>query len=136
MLVNIIVGFVTAFLVVLASFFSFQRLVKRKVPMHVNDPIDTIEDPHDLYSEDETAEDIKEVIKEEKKALKGKTFKNVYKGAPASFSLYRIASYAIFVMGFIYLQNNAILNLYGYFGGVTAGLVSAVVAGMVIFKKR
>jgi len=135
MLVNIVVGFVTSFLVVVASFFSFQRLVKRKVPMHVNDPIDTIEDPHDLYSEDET-EDIQEVIKEEKKALKGKSFKNIYKGAPASFSMYRISSYGVFVMGFIYLQNNGFLDVWSYLGGITFGLVSAVIVGMYIFKKR
>jgi len=136
MLVNIVVGSITAFLVILSSFFSFQRLVKRKVPMYVNDPIDTIEDPHDLYSENRDTEDIKEVIKEEKKALKGKSFKNIYKGAPASFSVYRISSYGIFVMGFIYLQNNGFLDIWSYLGGIFFGLVSSIIVGMYIFKKR
>jgi len=136
MLANIFVGFFTSFIVVLASFISFQRLVNKKVPMHVNDPIDTIEDPHDLYSEDGDATDIKEVIKEEKKALKGKVFKNAYRGVPASFSVYRIASYGVFVMGFIYLQSNKLLDLWSYLGGITLGLAGAVLAGVLFFKRR
>lgn len=135
-------AFVSAFLILLGSMYSYSRLVRRNLenetPMHQDDIVEKIDDPYDLYGEDEAAEEdrpLKEVIKEEKAKLKANraTVKNVAKSSPALMSLYRLVPYIFLVLGFIALKNNQMLELAYYLPGLAAGIMTGYLSGKAVF---
>jgi len=136
--INFEIAWLSAFLIMLGSMYSYHALVKRRVEDYEADMdldvIDKIDDPYDLYSEEtpddkEDDRDIKEVIKEEKARLKANKVNGVKTGAPATFSLYRLLPYFILVVGFIGLKNSALLMLLPYLVGLGLGIISAVLLG-------
>lgn len=140
--INFETAFFTSMLVMFGSMYSYRTLVMNRVASddrpHQDDLIDKIDDPYDLYSEDEETinvedVDISSVIKEEKKKLKTKTIKNTVSAAPAMVSLFRIGPYAVMVLGFIALNNNHILMLWPYMLGLGAGVFGGLLAGKVLF---
>jgi hypothetical protein len=143
---NAEVAFVSAFLILLGSMYSYRKLVQRNLEnetaMHQEDLVEKIDDPYDLYGEEETAgEDdrpLKEVIKEEKARLKANraTVKNVSRSTPALLSLYRIVPYGMLVLGFIALKNNNMLLLWYFLPGLAAGIVAGFMSGKALFAAR
>ncbi len=141
--VNAQTAFLSAFLVVMGSMYSYRALVKRSaaqgISMHHDDVIEKIEDPHGLYDDDEesTGEDVslKEVVAEERARLKASktTLKDTAKAAPASFSLWRLLPYAVLVLGFIALKNNGLLDLRFYLPALGAGIIAGYRTGAGIF---
>jgi len=124
-LLNIIIGFSTSALVVLASFKNYQDMVYKRLKVDNNiaeldnrDVIDKLEDPYNLYDEEEISKDLdlKETIKLEKELAKKnrRPLKEVAKDSAKAFSFIRILAYALFVFGFFYLLNNNILDLKYY----------------------
>ena len=144
--VNAEVAFVSAFLILMGSMYSYRRLVQRnlesEIAMHQADLVEKIDDPYDLYGEAETPEaderPLKEVIKEEKARLKASkaTVKNTAKSTPALFSLYRIVPYGILVLGFIALKNNNMLLLWYFLPGLAVGIVTGFFSGRALFAER
>lgn len=90
------------------------------------DLIDKLDDPYDLYSEDEVV-DLKEYIKEYKTQAKKDMFKNGFKFSSPMFSIYRLAPYVILVLGFIGLKNNQLLELFPYMIGLAVGIISGYI---------
>ncbi len=139
--INFETAFFTSMLVMLGSMYSYRKLVMKRVASderpYQDDLIDKIDDPYDLYGEEEIIDleevDIKSVIKDEKKRLKAKTVKNTASGAPAMVSLFRLGPYAIMVLGFIALNNNHILMLWPYMLGLGFGVAGGLLTGKVIF---
>jgi len=124
-LLNIIVAFVSSSLVVLASFKNYQDMVYKRLSLQDEvaeidnrDVIDKLEDPYNLYDEEEISQDLdlKETIKKEKELAKKnrRPLKEVAKDSAKAFSFIRIFAYALLVAGFFYLLNNQILNLKYY----------------------
>ncbi|HHH73128.1 MAG TPA: hypothetical protein ENL04_04835 [Sulfuricurvum sp.] len=141
-MLNAQVAFVSAFLILLGSMYSYRRLVMQNLQndtvMHQDDLVDKIDDPYDLYSETEEREDdrpLKEVIKEEKARLKANkaTAKNVSKSTPALLSVYRLVPYAVLVLGFIALKNNGMLELGYFLPGLAAGIAAGYFSGKALF---
>ena len=143
---NAEIAFVSAFLILMGSMYSYRKLVQRnldnEVALYQDDLVDKIDDPYDLYGDEEsTAEDdrpLKEVIKEEKARLKANkaTVKNVSKSTPALFSIYRIVPYIVLVLGFIALKNNGLLLLWYYLPGLAVGIVAGFMSGKALFAAR
>lgn len=139
-------AFVSAFLVLMGSLYSYRNLVRRRLESEAvpeeKDVVDAIDDPYDLYDE-ETQEGeaeerpLKEVIKEEKARLKAnrQTVRNVRSSAPALVSLYRVIPYAILVLGFIALNNNRLLDLWFYLPGLGLGIVAGYLTGKRLFLR-
>lgn len=137
-------AFVSAFLILLGSMYSYRKMVLRNleadVSMHRDDLTEKIDDPYDLYDEEETETDetrpLKEVIKEEKARLKANraTVKHASKAAPALLSIYRVVPYGILILGFIALKNNAMLSLGYYLPGLAAGIVAGYLSGKALFS--
>lgn len=136
--INFEIAWISAFLIMLGSMYSYHALVKRRIESYEAgmdvDVIDKIDDPYDLYSEETSDEkqddrDIKEVIKEEKTRLKANKVNGIKTGAPATFSLYRILPYFVLVVGFIGLKNSALLMLLPYLVGLGIGIISALLLG-------
>ncbi len=139
---NFEIGWISSFLVLMGSMYSYKRLVDKRVESFEGamdrDVIEKIDDPYDLYSEDipdDTERDIKEVIREEKARLKANRTNGLKTGAPAMVSLYRMVPYVLLVFGFIALQNNALLSLTPYLLGLGAGIFSAFITGKKIFSR-
>ena len=119
---NTQIGFISATLVMLGSMRSYRRMVDARVENEVittdidKDVIDKLEDPHDLYSEEvkeESVEDIKAAIKEERARLKQnrRSLFEVLKDTKAALSLYRVGAYFLLVLGFLYLNRHGILHI-------------------------
>ena len=130
---NAQIAFLSSFFIILGSMYSYKRLVERKVELEEysddnRDELDKIDDPYDLYDEKEMeleSQDIKAVIKEERKRLKANNFKNTKIASGATMSAFRIIPYIFLVFGFLGLQNNQNLMIFPYllflFVGLTAG---------------
>lgn len=133
-LLNTQVAFISSLIVSVATFLSYQNNVNKRVEngeqnidtLDDRDTIDEIDDPFDLYSEDEpiiqdkelTASEIKTIILEEKSKVKQNTFRNLFKSTTTFVSLYRIVGYTVLVLGFFYLVNNKLFEPFAYLIGL------------------
>jgi len=131
-----------AMFIVLGTFLGYYKNVKSRAQIlseqiNERDAIDKIDDPYDLYDEDFkineqeefTSEEVKDIINEEKSRFKGSSIKNTISTISGFASIYRIAGYALLVIGFFFLRNNEILNIYGFLVGV-----SVVPVGTLLFQ--
>jgi hypothetical protein len=134
-LLNSQIAFVSSSLIMFASIISYSNMVQARFDMGMivvddnRDTLDKIEDPFDLYSEDEKSspkeelkkelkeqKSLKEVVVEEKKNLK-KNRRSIWqtaKDSKAALSFYRLGAYAVLIFGFFYLNNNKILDISSY----------------------
>ncbi len=124
-LFNILIAFFSSALVVLASFKNYQDMVRKRLSLEDEvaelddrDVIDKLEDPYNLYDQEEINKDLdlKETIKLEKELAKKnrRPLKEVAKDSAKAFSFIRIFAYALLVVGFFYLLDNKILDLKYY----------------------
>jgi hypothetical protein len=130
---NIQVAFLSSFFVIIGSSFAYRKMIKSQLNVETfedkRDLLDSIEDPHELYDENEInlapAEelDLREIVKEEKAKIKTFSFKSIKHGAKGSVSLYRLVPYLFLVLGFIALENNKILDLRFYLPSLLAGII-------------
>ncbi len=145
-LLNTQVAFISAMIITIGSFLGYRSNINSRIKnidtkeqssmLDERDSIDKIDDPFDLYGEinpqeEFTKEEIKNIIQEEKQKVKQNSFKNTIFSATGFLSLYRILGYAVLIMGFIALNNNNLLNVFAYFGG----LLTVSVATLIINAK-
>lgn len=139
---NAQIAFLSALFIIIGSMYSYKRLVEKRVEAGAysddnRDELDKIDDPYDLYDEnEETAletQDIKAVIKEEKKRLKANGFKNTKLASGATMSAFRIIPYVFLVFGFIGLQNNQNLMIFPYLLFLLVGLIAGFFIGRKLF---
>ena len=138
--INSQIGFITSSLVILASIISYRNMVKNRlnngivVAQDNRDTIEKIEDPFDLYSENEKEEDksIKEIIKEERVKLKKnrRSIWQVTKDSKAALSFYRLGAYGLLILGFFYLNNNHKLDISSYLFALSIPPVVVIVTLM------
>jgi len=132
--INIQVAFVSSFFIILGSSFAHKRVIDQKIEAHEVDPtqrelLERIEDPHELYEEieekplDPQEQDFKTIIKEEKAKIKTFDLKSAGLGAKATLSFFRLIPYLLLILGFIALQNSALLNLLFYLPALLLGII-------------
>jgi hypothetical protein len=133
------VGYWSAALVVLASFGSYRRMVRRRLEAGMvpesgadRDVIDKMEDPFALYDEKtESSPEIssaKETIREEKARLKKRRRSPlaVARDSVPAFSPGRLGAYGVLVLGFFFLRNQGLLQVGAYLGSLALPIVLAV----------
>jgi hypothetical protein len=132
------VGYWSAVLVVLASFQSYRRMVRRRLEAGMipetgadRDVIDKMEDPYDLYGEDgEPGEErsLRETIREEKRRMKKnrRSPMATARDAVPAFSLWRLGAYGVLVLGFFILRDRQMLHLGAYLLSLGLPIVLAV----------
>jgi hypothetical protein len=145
--VSFLVAYVTSSLILMASFKSYKSMVDKRLLVDANvaefddrDTISKLEDPYNLYSEDEEYDEslsLKEAIKEEKKLLKKnrRDFKSFVKDSSRAFSFLRLGAYAIFVFGFFYLLKGNLLSFPFYLATIIIPNVIVVVYLQIIKGK-
>ncbi len=133
-----IVAFITSSIIVLASFKSYKNMVIKRleadaIPANIDDQdaIDKIDDPYNLYDEDNIDENLslKEIIKEEKKLLKKSRvgIKESVKNSAMSLSFLRVGAYLLFVLGFFYLLHSKNLSIICYLATIAIPSVIVIV---------
>ena len=141
--ISLEIAFLSSFFILLGSSYSYFSLVKKRAKEYEileQDEIDKIDDPYDLYDENEIVEntenlDLKEVIKQERAKLKNtNTINNLYKSSPALISIYRVVPYIFLVVGFIGLKNNDNLNIFAYLFGLAIGIFVAFKTSKEVFN--
>jgi len=116
------IGFISASLIILGSISSYRSMVEHRLALEVvpddgRDTLSKIEDPYELFDEEDEVESdkktLQEVVKEERQRLKKnrRTFWEATKDSKASFSLLRMVGYLFLVLGFFYLNNNHFLSI-------------------------
>ncbi len=138
------IGYITATLVMLASIVSYRRMVNARVKHNMatmddsKDVIDTLEDPYDLYSEDEPVDEksLAQTVKEEKKRLKEnrRTLYQTLKDTKAALSFYRLGAYALLILGFLYLNRHALLHIPSYI--LSLGIPSVILVSALLKEKE
>jgi len=133
------VGYWSSVLVVLASFGSYRRMVLRRLEAGMipetgadRDTIDKLEDPYDLYGEEEDqsgeGRSVRELIREEKARMKRsrRSPMATARDAVPAFSLWRLGAYGVLVLGFFFLRGEGVLHLGAYLGSLALPIVLAV----------
>ncbi len=115
-------AFFASLLVTLASFYGYKKMVEKKIeigdiPKEDRDDIEILEDKHDLYNKER---DLKEVIKEERAKITSfkSTAVNLGKSITGASSIFRLLSYGVLFLSFLYLNNNGFLNIGAYLIGL------------------
>lgn len=144
-LINSQLAFASSFFVTLASYYSYKRVIEKRVALEIEnfddrDEMDKLDDVHDLYSEEVVDEekDFKEVIKEERAkvtSLKA-TATNLAKTAGGAFSPFRLGSYLFLFLAFLYLVNNQLFYIWAYVSGLFVVPLSAILSAMIIRDKE
>lgn len=133
-LLNFELAFFISGLIIFQSYRGYRKLVDRsianEVAMNHEDPLKRVEDPYDLYDDEEDSGDEDFDLKAEKQKIKKESLKKMAKASPGHFSIGRLASYALLVIAFIGLKNNAVLDIAGFLTGITLGIVAATGLGM------
>ncbi|MCK9490505.1 MAG: hypothetical protein M0Q24_00325 [Sulfurimonas sp.] len=130
---NLQVAFLSSFFVILGSSYAYKKMVIRDGSAEIfegkRDLLDTIEDPHELYEENDINNapfedlDLKAIVKEEKKKIKTFSIASMKKGVKGSTSAFRLLPYLFLVLGFIALANNEMLNLAIYLPSLLVGII-------------
>ena len=144
-LINTQIGYLSSALVLGASMFSYSQMVYRRVaegsavPQDDRDELDKMEDPYDLYGEEEpvveSTQALKEAIKEEKQRMKQqrRTAYQTLKDSRASLSLMRLGAYLLLFVGFFYLSRNQLLHIPSYLLALTLPVI--VIVGLLLTQK-
>lgn len=135
-LINTQIAFFTSLLVTYATFLSYKNNVLKGVENQIQvddtDIIDKIDDPYDLYSSDINEQVIenptKEQILEANKPIKQNHFSNLKKSFLSFTSFYRIGGYIFLIIGFFYLVNNNLFDVWAYLFGFLIVPISVLIA--------
>ncbi len=129
-------GYWSSALVVLASFGTYRQMVQRRLEAQSiptdqadRDSIDLIDDPHDLYSEEEDTElTAREQIRAEKERLKRsrRSFKATARDAVPAFSIRRLGAYGVLVLGFFFLNSTHLLDIASYLAALALPIFLAI----------
>lgn len=144
-LLNTQIAFISSALVLGASAFSYSQMVYGRlesgsaIPEDDRDTLDKIEDPHDLYGEEVSANDtaaLKDAIKEEKQRMKQhrRSLVQVLRDSKASLSFMRLGAYLLLFVGFFYLSKNQLLHIPSYLLGLALPVV--IMLGVLMTKKE
>ena len=109
-----------------ASMFSYRQAVYSSIENGATsqddrDMIDKMEDPHDLYSDDEP------------EPVSLSTFEAL-KSSKTSLSLYRLGSYLLLFVGFFYLTSNEIMHVPSYM--IALALPIVIIVTLLLRKDR
>jgi hypothetical protein len=143
-LFNTQIGFISSSLVMIGSIVAYRKMIESRVDAGLviaednRDTLEKIEDPFDLYSEDEPTEDnksMREVVAKERENLKKnrRSIWQVTKDSKAALSFYRLGAYGLLILGFFYLNNNKILDIGAY---LFAMALPPVIVVIMLMRKK
>jgi hypothetical protein len=125
-LINTQIGFIGSFIITVFSLFGYKKMVENRVSLadeefFERDTIDKIEDPYELYDEEEP--------KQKNSQLK-ENIKHVKTSARGFFSIYRIVGYAVFFILFLILAKSGHFTFLPFIIGVSMVPFGTLVCGI------
>ncbi len=136
------IAFLSSTLVIIASFSSYQSMVKERLSLlggdnqelgfDDRDVVDKIEDPYGVFEEREKDRDenlsAEQLLKLEKERLKEEKrgVKEVVKDMKPTFNIFRLLAYAILVVGFLYLNEKKFLIISIYLLSLSIPIATAI----------
>lgn len=126
-MINSQLSFASSLLVTLASYYSYKKVIEKRVALDIEsyddrDEVDKLDDPFDLYSEEivDSEKDLVEVVKEERAKVTSlkQTATNLSKTVGGAFSPFRLGSYLFLFLAFLYLVNNQLFYVWAYVSGL------------------
>ena len=135
-LINSQISFITSLIITVGTYFSYKNNVQKNIQNNIipddTDMLDKMDDPYDLYSNEINEEVIehptKEQILEANKPIKQNHFSNLKKSILSYASFYRIGGYVTLIIGFFYLVNNQLFDVWAYLFGFIVVPISVLIA--------
>jgi hypothetical protein len=126
--VNTQVGFIGSFIVTVFSLFGYKKMVENKISLidenfAERDAIDKIEDPYELYDEEESKQNVSK-LRENIKHVKG--------SARGFFSIYRIVGYVAFFILFSILARSGHFAFFPFIIGVSITPFATLLYGIFV----
>jgi hypothetical protein len=125
-LINTQVAFASSALITFATFFSYKRMVERRVEAGAfgeeKDVLKKYEDPYDLYDEDEPNESLEHevpMIQESPKIGFKESFKNLVNSYKGALSPYRLGAYGVLFVSVLSLMRHDLLEPIPFFLGLS-----------------
>jgi len=115
-IVNTQIAFLSAFSIVLLSFLSYLKNINKQIKtlgdiVNERDFIDEMDDPYELYENEND--------KKDKKSRVEISMKNLSKSKSAAFSLFRLIGYVILIAGFFLLLKMKSFQIIPYLVGIS-----------------
>ena len=135
-LINSQISFITSLIITFGTYLSYKNNVQKNLENQIilddTDMIEKMDDPYDLYSSDINEEIIdnptKEQILQANKPIKQNYFANLKKSILTYASFYRIGGYLTLIVGFFYLVNNQLFDVWAYLFGFIIVPISVLIA--------
>jgi hypothetical protein len=127
--VNMQVGFISSFIVIILSLFGYKKMVENKIALTdenliERDVIDKIEDPYDLYDDYDD-----EKLCQKTSKLK-ENIKHVKTSARGYFSIYRIGGYTLFFISFLMLIKSGYFLFLPFIIGISIMPLGTLIYGI------
>jgi len=129
-LINTQVAFICSMLIVFASFYSYKGMIEKRLESgdlgDDRDLLDKIDDEFELYDEetkiaqDLSAEEFKELYKEERAKLGGtkRSFFNLVKSWSGALSIFRLLSYGFLFVAMLFLIRKEVFEPIAFLVGI------------------
>ena len=141
--INLQVAYLSSLFVIIGASYGYKRMINFQISSgsfeDKRDLLDEIEDPHELYSDEEINDapyeelDLKQIVKEEKAKIKTLSVKSAKHGVKGSVSAFRLVPYVFLVLGFIALKNNELLDIAVYLPSLLVGIVVGSISSKDLF---
>jgi len=119
---NTQVAFLCSFLITMATFFSYKKLVERRVEAGAyseeKDVLKRYEDPYDLYEEEETIE-LESEVKPVKTIGLRESLRNLMASYKGALSPLRLGSYGVLFLAILALLRHDALEPIAFFVGLS-----------------
>ncbi|WP_331773941.1 hypothetical protein [Sulfurospirillum sp. 1612] len=132
-LINTQLAFIGSMLITFASFFSYKIMIEKKIDAkdygEDNDAYDKLEDPYNLFEEDEQKMPIQEA-QDAKKPTKLRTMiSGLVSGISGALSLYRALAYGVLFIMILFLIRHDIFAAVPFFIGLSVVPVVSLLSG-------
>ncbi|MDX1809917.1 MAG: hypothetical protein R3331_10290 [Sulfurospirillaceae bacterium] len=134
-LINTQAAFICSMLVTFSSYFSYKIMIEKRIDSNDignnKDSYDALEDPYNLFNDDDNEEN---VIEREQKPKKEGKFKNIIKGLvtgiSGALSIYRLLAYLILFVVILSLIRNSLFDAVAFFVGLSVVPLVSLLSGL------
>ena len=122
---NLEIALIASMLIIWSSFRGYKKLVDNAAPndmTHYRDTVDKLDDPFDLYSEDEAGDEENLSLKK----IKPQHLKNTLKTKSGFFSLLRLGAYIYLILALFSLNNHGNFHIPGFLLGLGLGVMLVI----------
>ena len=123
-LFNTQIAFICSMLITFASFHSYKKSITKRVKNsngeEFREPTDMLEDPYNLFEdEDEYIDGVKKQSNKKNTGVFKYTIKGFASGIGGAINPIRIVAYAVLVASFLYLNRHGVFNAFAFFTGLS-----------------